>query len=198
MSKIMKTFLFASLCFLMISCNKDNFPTNEINNNSQINDNYTYIKETNDKDHVTITDNHSVSVTTTTITTNEQTSETVTEPVTEQYVLALFEGNTSNLTSGNFTLGNMPTLTFYLEGDHDKIAMNQTGVTPIATDFKSTVNNFFMHKIDKNMVTLHGAEVNPDNVSDITLVYKTFLYGFVEKDSTIINLDPVDFTLKVK
>jgi len=182
----------------MISCNKDNFPTNEINNNSQINDNYTYIKETNDKDHVTTTDNHSVSVTTTTITTNEQTSDTVTEPVTEEYVLALFEGNTSSMTSGNFTLGNMPTLTFYLEGDHDKIAMNQTGVTPIATDFNNTVNNFFMHKIDKNMVTLHGAEVNPDNVSDITLVYKTFLYGFVEKDSTIINLDPVDFTLKVK
>lgn len=196
----MKTFLLASLCFLMISCNKDNFPTNEINNSSQKNDNYTYIKETNDKDHVTTTttDNHSVSVTTTTITTNEQTSETVTEPVTEEYVLALFEGNTSNLTSGNFTLGNMPSLTFYLEGEHDKFAINQTGVTPIATDFNNTVNNFFTYTIDKNLVTLHGAEVNPDNVSDITLVYKTFLYGFVEKDLTIINLDPVDFTLRVK
>lgn len=196
----MKTFLFSSLCFLLISCNKDNFPTNEINNNSQKNDNYTYIREINDKDHVTTTttDNHSVSVTTTTITTNEQTSETVTEPVTEEYVLALFEGNTSNLTSGNFTLGNMPTLTFYLEGNHDKFAINQTGVTPIATDFNNTVNNFFTYTIDKNMVTLHGAEVNPDNVSDITLVYKTFLYGFVKKDLTIINLDPVDFTLKVK
>jgi hypothetical protein len=196
----MKTFLFASLCFLMISCNKDNFPTNEINNNSQKNDNYTYIKETTDKDHVTTTttDNHSVSVTTTTITTNEQTSETVTEPVTEEYVLALFEGNTSNLTSGNFTLGNMPTLTFYLEGEHDKFAINQTGVTPIATDFNNTVNNFFTYTIDKNMVTLHGAEVNPDNVSDITLVYKTFLYGFVEKDLTILNLDPVEFTINVK
>ena len=40
--------------------------------------------------------------------------------------------------------------------------------------------------------------VNSDNVSDITLVYTTKLYTFVEKDLKIINLKPVDFTLYVK
>ena len=45
---------------------------------------------------------------------------------------------------------------------------------------------------------LDGANVNSDNTSDITLLYKTKLYGFVKEDLQIVELNPIEMTLKVK
>jgi len=197
----MKNFIFILFLLTLLGC-RDSLPVNEKETFREVihnNDNYTSLKEIDYKTTVTEkSDNNSVSVTTTTIPSNQNTFDNLTQSDSEEFVLALFEGNYDNLTSGNFTAGVLPNLTFYLEGDYDKFSINQTGVVPSITDFKNTTNGFFMYKLNKDYVILQGANVNSDNVSDITLVYTTKLYTFVEKDLKISNLKPVDFTLYVK
>ena len=99
----------------------------------------------------------------------------------------MFNDVVYSMTSVNYALGNMPTLTFYVEGDSKRYAMNQNGVQPGVDNFSESETGFFNYTILKSELELIGADVNVDNTSDITLNYKTNLYGFVQNKEKTMN-----------
>ena len=58
-------------------------------------------------------------------------------------------------------------------------------VSPSADNFTNTTTGF-TYTIVKADMKLDKANVNPDNTSDITLVYKTDLYGYLLTGGTSI------------
>ena len=112
--------------------------------------------------------------------------------------MALYGGTSQNLSLANWTLGTLPVLTLYIEGTSDMVVVNQTGITPGLDNFTKASSGFFNYSLVKSDMTLDGAKVNVDNTSDITLLYKTKLHGFVNESLNIIKLDPIEFTLRVK
>ena len=194
---ILTTSLIATL--FLGSC-RDSLPINETERIVEIKDNHTVNNHTE-----IIKDNHTVTVTTTTNNTTESTSSTSdtsatlpAEPEESSYIMALYGETSRDVTIGDWTLGNLPTLTLYLEGVSDKLVINQTGVLPSFDNFTSTVGGFYNYTLNKNDMKLDGANVNSDNTSDITLLYKTKLYGYVKEDLQIVELNPIEMTLKVK
>ena len=195
-----KVITILALVVLVASCrdslpeNKETTITTTLKDNHTVN-NYTEI----------IKDNHTVTTTTTTTSsTNDTTSTSSTtstpssEVVNNSYIMALYGGNSQDLSIANWTLGTLPTLTLYLEGNSDLLVVNQTGVTPNLDNFTKTTGGFFNYSLVKSEMKLDGATVNSDNTSDITLLYKTKLYGFVKENLNILELNPIEFTLKVK
>lgn len=189
---ILTTSLIATL--FLGSCRDELEKTVHIKDNHTVNNHTEIIK-----------DNHTVTVTTTTNNTTESTSSTSdtsatlpAEPEESSYIMALYGETSRDVTIGDWTLGNLPTLTLYLEGVSNKLVINQTGVLPSFDNFTSTVGGFYNYTLNKNDMKLDGANVNSDNTSDITLLYKTKLYGFVKEDLKIIELNPIEMTLKVK
>lgn len=166
-------------------------------------DNHTYIEIRDNQTVVTTTtttttttDKDSSSTSTVSSNTNGETSSsTETTPS-----VRMFNDPSYSMTAVNYALGNMPTLTFYVEGDSKRYVMNQNGVTPKTDNFTETETGFFSYTVLKAELELVGADVNVDNTSDITLNYKTNLYGFVQnKDkSKIYNLAPIEYLVKVK
>lgn len=189
---ILTTSLIATL--FLGSCRDELEKTVHIKDNHTVNNHTEIIK-----------DNHTVTVTTTTNNTTESTSSTSdtsatlpAEPEESSYIMALYGETSRDVTIGDWTLGNLPTLTLYLEGVSNKLVINQTGVLPSFDNFTSTVGGFYNYTLNKNDMKLDGANVNSDNTSDITLLYKTKLYGFVKEDLQIVELNPIEMTLKVK
>ena len=196
----MKKLFCISILFALIGCNEG--PSKDEFREIIHNDNYTYIEKI---------DNHSVVTTTTTTTTSTNdtssssttTSEggsTASTSTESTPTIQMFNDVVYSMTSVNYALGNMPTLTFYVEGDSKRYAMNQNGVQPGVDNFSESETGFFNYTILKSELELIGADVNVDNTSDITLNYKTNLYGFVQnKEKTMIyNMAPIEYLIKVK
>jgi hypothetical protein len=190
----------------LIGC-RDAFPENkEEVQMTDIRDNHTLTEYTE-----IIRDNHtSVTVTNNTTTTTTEvnnTSSSISAATSEDVLnnvsnnsdssIAMFDDSTANVTAVNWTLGAMPTLTFYANGSNQYV-MNQSGVTPSADNFSTTSTGFFTYTIIKDEMTLDKANVNPDNTSDITLVYKTDLYGYLLSGTNVTEMSPIEFTILVK
>jgi len=189
----------------LIGC-RDAFPENkEEIQMTDIRDNHTLTEYTE-----IIRDNHtSVTVTNNTTTTTTEVNSTTTSDTTTSDVLdeaqansdtsiAMFDATSTNITAVNWALGAMPTITFYAIGSKN-YAMNQSGVTPSADNFTATTTGFFTYTVIKDEMTLDKANVNPDNTSDITLVYKTDLYGYLLIGGTSIEeMAPIEYTIYVK
>ena len=188
-------------CRDMMPENKEEVQMTDIRDNHTLTE-YTEIIRDNHTS-VTVTNN---TTTTTTEVTNNTTSSTVedligntTDTRTEGAVsIAMFDDASTNISAVNWTLGAMPTLTFYAMGSSE-YAMNQDGVTPSADNFTNTTTGFFTYTIVKADMKLDKANVNPDNTSDITLVYKTDLYGYLLVGGTDIEeMKPIEYTIYVK
>lgn len=195
-----KAITIIALVLLAASC-RDALPENKLESTVTLKDNHTV---TSHKE--IIKDNHTVTTTTTTTTTttNDKSSSNSTTSLTPEssenstYVMALYGGTSQNLSLANWTFGTLPVLTLYIEGTSDMVVVNQTGITPGLDNFTKAASGFFNYSLVKSDMTLDGAKVNVDNTSDITLLYKTKLHGFVNESLNIIKLDPIEFTLKVK
>lgn len=196
----MKKLFCISILSFLIGCgegpSKDEFREIRVTDNHssyvEIRDNYTNIQTTS----VTTTTNDTSSSSTTT-SEGGSTASTSTESTP---TIQMFNDVVYSMTSVNYALGNMPILTFYVEGDSKRYAMNQNGVQPGVDNFSESETGFFNYTILKSELELIGADVNVDNTSDITLNYKTNLYGFVQnKEKTMIyNMAPIEYLIKVK
>lgn len=187
----------------LIGC-RDMMPEKETEKETtEIRDNHSYTEIVERIDNYTnITTTTTTEVTNTTNTSTSDSSSTggttTTEPATDDdFKIAMFDETSANVTAVNWALGAMPSLTFYVMGSTD-YAMNQTGVTPSLDNFTSTTTGFFAYTVNKSDMFLEKANVNPDNTSDITLVYKTDLYGYIKDNTKIYEMKPIEYTIYVK
>lgn len=189
----------------LIGC-RDMLPEKETEKETtEIRDNHSYteiVEKIDNYTNITTTTTTEVTNTTNTSTSTSDSSSTsgttATEPATDDnYKIAMFDETSANVTAVNWALGAMPSLTFYVMGSTD-YAMNQTGVTPSLDNFTSTTTGFFAYTVNKSDMFLEKANVNPDNTSDITLVYKTDLYGYIKDNTKIYEMKPIEFTILVK
>ena len=173
---------------------------------TDIRDNHTLTEYTEiiRDNHTSVTVTNNTTTTTTEVNNTTTTSDSTTSDVLDEAKtnsnasIAMFDAASSNITAVNWALGAMPTLTFYAIGSTN-YAMNQSGVTPSADNFTNTTTGFFTYTIVKNDMKLDKANVNPDNTSDITLVYKTDLYGYLLiGDTNIEEMASIEYTIYVK
>jgi len=189
----------------LIGC-RDAFPENkEEIQITDIRDNHTLTEYTEiiRDNHTSVTVTNNTTTTTTEVNNTTTTSDTTTSDVLDEAQtnsnasIAMFDATSTNITTANWALGTMPTITFYAIGSTN-YAMNQSGITPSADNFTATTTGFFTYTIVKNEMTLDKANVNPDNTSDITLVYKTDLYGYLLNGTEISEMAPIEYIIYVK
>jgi len=188
----------------LIGC-RDMMPEKETEKETtEIRDNHSYteiVEKIDNYTNITTTTTTEVTNTTNTSSTSDSSSSggtTTTEPATDDdFKIAMFDEASANVTAVNWALGAMPSLTFYVMGSTD-YTMNQTGVTPSLDNFTSTSTGFFAYTVNKSDMFLEKANVNPDNTSDITLVYKTDLYGYIKDNTKIYEMKPIEYTIYVK
>lgn len=187
-------------CRDMMPENKEEVQMTDIRDNHTLTE-YTEIIRDN---HTSVTVTNNTTTTTTEVNNTTTTSDSTTSDVLDEAKtnsnasIAMFDAASSNITAVNWALGAMPTLTFYAIGSTN-YAMNQSGVTPSADNFTNTTTGFFTYTIVKNDMKLDKANVNPDNTSDITLVYKTDLYGYLLiGDTNIEEMASIEYTIYVK
>ena len=165
-------------------------------------DNHTYIE---------IRDNStSVVTTTTTTSTNNQTTTTSSSDSTSSSssdtsssdtpFIRMMNSDTYDMSAAAWAIGTMPTLTFFVEGESKRYQINQNGLRPGVDNFTLSNTGFFTYTIDKNQMVLRGADVASDNTSNVTLLYKTSLYLYIQNiyQTVITELAPVEYTIRVK
>ena len=197
----MKYFISAISLFL-VACgagtpSKDEYreTVSRIDNHTHIEirtDNYTSITVT-DKDHNTtsVTNNNSSS------TNNSGSSDTSSS---DTPFIRMMNNDTYDMSAAAWAIGTMPTLTFFVEGESKRYQINQNGLRPGVDNFTLSNTGFFTYTIDKNQMVLRGADVASDNTSNVTLLYKTSLYLYIQNtyQTVITELAPVEYTIRVK
>tara|TARA_X000000950_G_scaffold39989_1_gene43296 strand:- start:57 stop:656 length:600 start_codon:yes stop_codon:yes gene_type:complete len=198
----MKYFILAASLFL-VACgagtpSKDEYreSISRIDNHTHIEirtDNYTSITVT-DKDHSTtsVTNNTSSSDSTN----NSDSSDTSSS---DTPFIRMMNSDTYDMSAAAWAIGTMPTLTFFIEGESKRYQINQNGLRPGVDNFTLSNTGFFTYTIDKNQMVLRGANVASDNTSNVTLLYKTSLYLYIQNtyQTVITELAPVEFTIRV-
>ena len=198
----MKYFIMAASLFLIAACNagpsKDEFrEVIRVDNHTHVSimrDNYTSITVT-DKDHNTSVTNNNSTTSSSDTTNNSNSSGATSTPI-----ITMMNSNTYDTTATLWALNSMPTLTFFIEGESKLYGINQNGVKPGVDNFTISTTGFFTYTIDKSLMVLRDATVSSDNTSDVTLIYKTNLYTYVQNayKTEITELAPVEFTIRVK
>tara|TARA_E500000178_G_scaffold316716_1_gene336728 strand:- start:1 stop:591 length:591 start_codon:yes stop_codon:yes gene_type:complete len=195
----MKYFISAISLFL-VACGAGT-PSKDEFREIRVSDNHTHIEirtdnvtsiTVTDKDHNTtsVTNNNSSS------TNNSDSSDTSSS---DTPFIRMMNSDTYDMSAAAWAIGTMPTLTFFIEGESKRYQINQNGLRPGVDNFTLSNTGFFTYTIDKNQMVLRGANVASDNLSNVTLLYKTSLYLYIQNtyQTVITELAPVEFTIRV-
>ena len=195
----MKYFISAISLFL-VACGAGT-PSKDEFREIRVSDNHTHIEirtdnvtsiTVTDKDHNTtsVTNNNSSS------TNNSDSSDTSSS---DTPFIRMMNSDTYDMSAAAWAIGTMPTLTFFIEGESKRYQINQNGLRPGVDNFTLSNTGFFTYTIDKNQMVLRGANVASDNTSNVTLLYKTSLYLYIQNtyQTVITELAPVEFTIRV-
>lgn len=192
-------YLLLIIILLINACSE--LPENKLESSVVTRDNYTYIdtsKVTTTTNVNHISNNETISTNTIYVPNLLDNNTTITPVLTQSvYELSLKGGPTGNVTLANWNADNLTVLNFHIHGKVDSAAINQTGITPANTMYKITDNGFFDYNLSKVQMSYVGAVVNPDNISNVQLIYQTKLYPYIKKANEIIELESIVYTLNV-
>lgn len=195
----MKYICLSLLILVLSACSE--FPENSIERTVTLRDNYTHIDTatvttTTDVNHVT--NNETLSNHTIYVPNSNDNTTSVTNVLSQSiYDLSLKGGLNGTTTIANWNADNLTALDFHIHGDVTKVAVNQTGIAPADTSYITTDNGFFNYNLSKVQMGYIGATVNPDNISQVNLIYQTKIYTFIQNSTTKVELEPIVYTLNV-
>ena len=192
-------YLLLIIIVLISACSE--LPENKLESSVVTRDNYTYIdtsKVTTTTNVNHISNNETIS-TNTIYVPNILDNNTVITPVSTQsvYELSLRGGPIGNVTLANWNADNLTALSFHIHGKVDSVATNQTGISPSDTLYKITDNGFYDYNLSKVQMSYVGAVVNPDNISNVQLIYQTKVYTYIKNATEKIEMEAIVYTLNV-